>query len=62
MRVYKKGIQNTPEGYGKWALERFALYYKLFYNQDIPDIKLDEEKLIRLKQILNETDLMQYNR
>jgi hypothetical protein len=58
MRIYNKGMQDTNPGYGKWALERFALYYKLFYNRHIPDINIDEEKLVKLKEVLHETNLI----
>lgn len=54
MRVHRRGVEGTPSGYAEWSLARFALYYKLFYNIEIPGIVIDESKLNALKDILNE--------
>ena len=35
MNFYYNGNGSVPESYSNWAKERFSLYMKLFYNEDI---------------------------
>lgn len=56
MRVFRRGVEDTPTRYAQWALARFALYYKLFYDIEVPGAVIDEDKLQALKNILNEAN------
>ena len=42
MKFYFKGSENVHSSYSDWALKRFALYYKVFYNKDLENISVDE--------------------
>jgi len=50
MKFYFQGAEQTNQSYVDWALKRFALYYKIFYNIDIENINIDIEVYESLKK------------
>jgi hypothetical protein len=42
MKFYFKGTENAAKSYADWALKRFALYYKTFYDKDVENVSVDE--------------------
>jgi hypothetical protein len=52
MKFYFQGAEQTNQSYVDWALKRFALYYKLFYDISIDNAIFEEEKYNLLKKIL----------
>lgn len=56
MKFYFKGTENAAKSYADWALKRFALYYKTFYDKDIENVSVDENIY---KLLINE---LQYER
>lgn len=60
MNFYYNGSGSVPKSYVDWAKERFSMYMKLFYNEDI-EVKFNENTFnILKKQFLdNEADIKQ---
>jgi len=56
MKFHFKGQDNAHQSYVDWAKKKFALYYKLFYNTELSDISIDEEKYALLKKELETND------
>lgn len=56
MKFYNKGAGNAAQSYVDWAIKRFGLYYKLFYGNDLLNIKINENLYELLNKELNETD------
>ena len=56
MKFYFKGTENAAKSYADWALKRFALYYKTFYDKDVENVSVDENIY---KLLINE---LQYER
>lgn len=53
---YYNGNGSVPDSYAEWAKKRFAMYMKVFYNQDIK-IEFDNEVCEKIKKyIKNETN------
>lgn len=52
MKFYFQGSEQTNQPYVDWAIKRFALYYKLFYDISIDNVIFEEEKYNLLKKIL----------
>jgi hypothetical protein len=42
-KTYKNGT--TPNGYFKWGLYRFYIYYRLFYNEKLIDVNWESTKM-----------------
>ena len=55
MKFYFQGAEQTNQSYVDWALKRFALYYKLFYDISIDGVEVDDKKFQLLKKEINET-------
>jgi len=55
MKFYFKGSEQTSKSYVDWALKRFAIYYKLFYEISIPNIEIDNNIFKLLKNEIYET-------
>jgi len=55
MKFYYYG-GNTHDGYIKWAIRRFGMYYKLFYDESFNGIEIDEHKYKIFKDLFNETN------
>jgi len=53
MKFYFKDKGTAHQSYVDWAKSKFALYYKLFYNTDLKDVLIDNEKYELLKNYLN---------
>jgi hypothetical protein len=50
MNIFNNRNVNIPDGYKKYALDRYALYCKIFYNEDI-GIDVDQyKKLLSVKE------------
>jgi len=49
MNFYKNGKGNVPDSYADWAIKRFVMYMKLFYNEDYK-IQFDEKEYEELKK------------
>jgi hypothetical protein len=56
MKFYFYGAEQTSQSYVDWALNRFALYYKLFYDISIPGVEINEHNLQMIKKEINETE------
>lgn len=54
-KIFKKGFENTHQGYALWALKRYALYKKLFDGVIIPNVQIDEDKYTSYKNNLKFT-------
>jgi hypothetical protein len=52
MKFHFQGSEQTNQSYVDWALKRFALYYKLFYDISIDNVIFEEEKYNLLKKAL----------
>jgi hypothetical protein len=52
MKFHFQGSEQTNQSYVDWALKRFALYYKLFYDVSIDSAMVEEEKYNLLKKVL----------
>ena len=52
MKFHFQGSDHTNQSYVDWALKRFALYYKLFYDISINSVMFEEEKYNLLKKVL----------
>jgi hypothetical protein len=52
MKFHFQGSEQTNQSYVDWALKRFALYYKLFYDISIDNVIFEEEKYNLLKKVL----------
>jgi hypothetical protein len=55
MKFHFQGAEQTNQSYVDWALKRFALYYKLFYDISIDGVEVDDKKFQLLKKEINET-------
>lgn len=55
MKFYYKGAGSVPQSYVGWAINRFALYYKVFYGKDIENVSVDSIVYELLKKELYET-------
>jgi hypothetical protein len=55
MNFYYNG-QHVNDGYARWALSRFGMYYKLFYDENFNEIEIDQNKYKIFKKLFNETD------
>lgn len=53
LNFYHNGHGDVPRIYSDWAVERYALYVKLFHNKDI-DIKYNEDNYNLINKILHE--------
>lgn len=51
MNFYNNGNKNVPSSYADWAKERYALYVKLFYDEDI-EINFNKKTLELIKNKL----------
>lgn len=56
MKFYYKGNENVSASYSSWAIKRFGLYFKLFFNENLSNIEVDEYKYNLLNKELNETN------
>lgn len=53
MKFYTKGVEGANVGYADWAMKRYALYIKLFYNKKLDDrLTLEEDHYNYLKNIV----------
>lgn len=52
MNFYNNGNDNVPDSYADWAKERYSLYVKLFYNEDI-DFNYNKEHYDLCKKYIN---------
>ena len=55
MKFYYKGLGSASASYAEWATKRFGLYYKIFYNETLPNIEINEQSYSLLNNELNET-------
>jgi len=55
MKFYYKGIGTAHKSYTDWAIKRFGLYHKLFYNKDLDNIEINPSIYEMLKKELYET-------
>lgn len=55
MKFYKKGLDNADKSYADWAIKRFGLYHKLFYNLSLENVNINENIYNLLHKELNET-------
>lgn len=55
MKFYYKGIGTAHKSYVDWAIKRFGLYHKLFYNRDLDNIEINSSIYEMLKKELYET-------
>jgi hypothetical protein len=55
MKFYYKGIGTAHKSYTDWAINRFGLYHKLFYNKDLDNIEINPFIYEMLKKELYET-------
>jgi hypothetical protein len=55
MKFYYKGIGTAHKSYTDWAIKRFGLYHKLFYNKDLDNIEINPSIYEMLKKELHET-------
>jgi hypothetical protein len=51
MNFYNNGRGQVPETYSSWALKRFAIYMKVFYNKDV-DVEYDINEFEKIKKSL----------
>lgn len=51
MSFINNGNGNVPKSYVDWAKSRYAIYMKVFYNQEI-DIPYDDEYYKKIKNFL----------
>lgn len=56
MKFYYKGAGSAHQSYVDWAIKRFGLYYKLFYDKDLDNININNSIYEMLKKELHETD------
>lgn len=56
MKFYFKGGDNTSQSYVDWAIKRFALYYKIFYDKELENIEVDPYIYKLLIKEVNETN------
>ena len=55
MKFYTKGIGSAHQSYADWAIKRFGLYQKLFYDKILDNVEINESTYEILKKELNET-------
>ncbi len=55
MKFHFKGLDNASSSYAEWAIKRFGLYYKLFYDKNLEGIEINNNICELLKKELNET-------
>ena len=55
MKFYYKGAGNASVPYAEWAVKRFGLYYKLFYDKELDNIIINGSIYEMLKKELYET-------
>lgn len=55
MKFYYKGIGTAHKSYADWAIKRFGLYHKLFYDKDLDNIEINPSMYEMLKKELYET-------
>ena len=56
MKFHFKGGGTVHQSYVDWALKRFNVYHKLFYNERIKDVAFDEDAYNLLKENINDTN------
>ena len=55
MKFYNVGKGSVPESYTSWAIKRYALYSKLFFDEDIENVEIDLGAYSLIKKELSET-------
>jgi len=56
MKFYFNGADNAHKSYVDWALKRFGVYYKIFFNKSLENVEFDEKSYNLLKNNIHETD------
>ena len=56
MKFHFKGADNANQSYVDWALKRFSLYYKVFYDIEIENVDIDVKVYETLRKEIYETD------
>ena len=55
MKFYNQGPGSVPSSYVNWAIKRYGLYHKLFFQGEIDDIEVDFDAYNLIKNSLDET-------
>ncbi len=56
MNFYINGNGQVPDSYANWAKERYALFVKLFYDEDLINIKYDEKIYNKIQEYLKNNE------
>jgi hypothetical protein len=54
MNFFHNGYTGVPKSYAEWAIDRYALYQKSFFDETLPNREVKEEELNLIKEYLNE--------